>query len=92
MQTMSRTQTYLAAVVFYVDAHRPQHSLGVVSRQRFLRDSHFDGGGEAGEQDRALYLRARSAGVPVNAAQIHTVHGHWQPIPMLELELRAHVG
>ena len=92
MQTRGRPQTNLIAVVFHVGAHRLQHSLSVISGERFLSDAHFHCRHQTGEQDRALHLRARSASIPVDAAKVDAAHRHRQPVAVLELELCSHVA
>ena len=92
VETFCGSQANLILVVFHVDAHRPQHPLRVVPRQRLLGDTHLDARRQSSQQDSALDLSAGATCVPVDAAQIDAAHRHRQSVPVLEFELRAHVS
>src|SRR5206468_2561218 len=49
-------------------------------------------GNQTREENRALYLRARGACIPIDAPKIDAVDRHRQAISVFELEARAHIG
>src|SRR3712207_9334913 len=67
-----------------------EHPLGVVARRAWLGHGDFDAGDEAGEEDCALYLRARGLVLPVDRSQRPAVHDHRQSLAALELDACAH--
>src|SRR5512138_2248151 len=71
-------------------AERLEHPLGVISRLSELTDGHSYAGHQAGQENRALCLRACRSRVPRNAREITSTDRHWQAIVMLELDRRPH--
>jgi hypothetical protein len=48
-ETSRRTETNLVAITLDIDAHRPQHSLGMIPGARGFDHAHFHAGNESGE-------------------------------------------
>jgi hypothetical protein len=87
----ARRDVHRGVVHVHVDAARGEHALGVVARAVRLAHGDLDAGEHAGEQHRALHLRARRVARPLDVAQRAAVHAHRQPaVVAVEGHARAH--
>jgi hypothetical protein len=74
-----------------VHAAREKHPLGVVTRLLRLGHRHGNTGDAGGEEDRALYLRARRFAVVVDRAQLPAGDRHRQAAVIRKRDRRAHL-